>query len=104
MEYPWRCSGCNHENMVDLENLSEWPLDKLIGAKGFQCEQCGMWEVVGYWTVSLKEQERNLMRYPPTNAKFKFLFAKVLKKAEGVRKHGESLHGEIRHKDLVAAR
>jgi hypothetical protein len=91
MEFPRRCSNCNQENMIDLENLSERPLDGLISVREFQCESCGTWEAVSYRTISLIEQMRKLMRYPPQHPKFGFLFSKVLRKAEGVNRRGETV-------------
>jgi hypothetical protein len=66
-------------------------IDKVISADGFLCEFCGTWVAVAYRTVSLMEQMRKLMLYPPGHPKFKFLFAKVLRKAEGVNQRGEKL-------------
>lgn len=77
--------------MIDLGNLPERRLDNLISVKEFQCEACGIWVAVAYRTVSLMEQMRKLMLYPPGHPKFKFLFAKVLRKAEGVNQRGEKL-------------
>jgi len=102
MEMPWRCKTCNYENLVDMQSLTIWPVDRVIGAKGFQCEQCGMMEVVGYTTISLLEQKRKLVCYPPEHPKFNFLFKKCLRKAEGINERGEAVYGEIRHQDLAA--
>lgn len=87
--------------MIDLENLESWPLDRVISARGFVCG-CGMRNVVSYSTVSLEEQMRKLTRYSPGHPKFRFLFQKTLRKAEGVYLRGEALHGEIGRNNLVA--
>lgn len=89
MELPWKCRWCNHENMVDFENLSTWPIDRLISAKGFRCEQCGMMEAVAFSTISLQEQLRKLLHYAPEHPKYPFLFQKALRKAKGVCLRGE---------------
>jgi hypothetical protein len=103
MELPWRCVTCNQENMIDLEKLAERPLDRLVSVREFRCEKCGMWQAVCFRTVSLMEQIRKLMRYPPQHPKFGFLFARVLRKAGGVNQRGELIYGEIRRKDMAPA-
>src|SRR5574342_283659 len=94
MEMPWRCSTCLYENLVDLESLSEWPLNKLFTAEGFVCENCGTREAVRYVTPSLLEAETRLTRYRPGQAQFQFLFGKLLRKAVGVNERGASLWRE----------
>ena len=89
--------------MVDFEDLSVWPLDKLLFARGFQCEYCETMEAVTYTTVSLENQLRNLLRYPPEHPKFGFLFRKALRKAEGVYLRGENVYGTLRRKNLATA-
>lgn len=84
MELPWICSTCGFENMIDLQNLDEWPVDKLITAQGFICENCKAREAVSYTSVSLQEAEKKLSRYRPDQAQFKFLFAKLLRKTSGM--------------------
>lgn len=84
MEVPWNCSKCGFENMIDLQSLSEWPVDRLITAQGFTCENCGAREAVSYTSVSLQEAERKLSRYRPDQGQFRFLFAKLLRKVSGM--------------------
>lgn len=84
MELPWICSTCGFENMIDLEHLSEWPVDKLITAQGFICENCKEREAVSCTSVSLREAENKLSRYRPDQAQFRFLFAKLVRKASGM--------------------
>lgn len=84
MELPWKCSTCAFENMIDLQNLAEWTVDRLITAQGFVCENCQAWEAVSYTSTSLQEAERKLSRYRPDQGQFKFLFAKLLRKASGM--------------------
>ena len=91
MEMPWRCSVCLFLNLVDLEKLELWPMDKLFSAEGFICEKCGTREAVRYVTPSLREAETKLTRYRPGQAQFKFLFAKLFRKALGVNERGASL-------------
>lgn len=89
--------------MVDFENLSKWPVDKLITAQGFKCENCGMMEAVAFSTVSLDQKMRKLLRYAPEHPKFRFLFKTTLRKAEGVNLRGETLYGTLGHKNLAPA-
>jgi hypothetical protein len=103
MEIPWKCRNCNQENMVDFEKLSTWPVDKLITAQGFRCEYCETMEAVAYMTISLENQLRNLLRYPPEHPKFGFLFRKAVRKAEGVYLRGEIVYGALRRKYLAPA-
>lgn len=94
MELPWHCSVCRAECMVDFGNLLQWPLDGLITAHGFICS-CGAREAVSYSTPSLREAERKLNRYSPNQPQYRHLFAKLLRKAEGVNRRGALLHGAI---------
>jgi len=87
-----------------MNSLTIWPVDKVMRAKGFKCESCGMMEVVAYVTISLLEQKRKLVTYPPGHPKFYYLFYKILRKAKGINLRGEALYGEIRHQDLAIAR
>lgn len=89
VELPWKCRMCSQENMVDFENLSIWPIDKLFSAKGFRCEKCGMMEAVAFSTISLEEQLQKMLRYAPEHPKFPFLFQRALRKAKGVYSRGE---------------
>jgi len=75
--------------MVDLDDLSAWPVDKVISAEGFRCAFCDAIVVIGFMTTSLRDKLHTLLRYPPEHKKFLFLFKKALKKAEGVNKRGE---------------
>lgn len=89
--------------MVDFENLSEWPVDKLISARGFKCERCGMMEAVAYSTVSLDDKLRKLLRYEG-HPKFVYYFKTTLRKAEGVNLRGETVYGTLRRKDMASDR
>lgn len=100
MEMPWLCSTCGRENMIDLENLSEWPVDRLTRAQGFPCENCGAKEAVSHRTASLEEAERKLSRYRPGQEKFNFLFAKLVRKQSGLNERGER-HGALQHSDMA---
>lgn len=91
MDIPWICGTCGYENMVDLENLSEWPLDKIVTAQGYTCEHCGIREAISYQTASLKEAESKMTRYQSGTQQFQWLFQKLLKKAEGVNVRGAQL-------------
>ena len=91
MEILWRCRCCGQENMVILDNLLIWPVDKVVSAEGFVCKFCKENVVVGFMTTSLKDKFSKLLQYPPKHKKFLFLFKKALKKAEGVNRRGEGL-------------
>ena len=67
MEFPWLCSY-GHENMIDLDHLSEWPVDKVVKAQGFTCVVCGSVEAISHRTASLEAAERKLSRYSPGQA------------------------------------
>lgn len=84
MELPWNCSTCGFENMIDVQNLSEWPMDRLICAQGFTCEKCEARVAVSYTSVSLRDAEKKLSRYRPDQTQFRFLFAKLLRKVSGM--------------------
>lgn len=70
--------------MIDMQSLSEWPVDRLLTAQGFICEKCQTREAVSYTSVSLKEAEKKLSRYRPDQAQFRYLFAKLLRKLSGM--------------------
>lgn len=88
-ELPWHCHHCGHEQMVDFDALSSWPLDKVLTAQGFVCSNCGMREAISITSVSLEEALRKLQSVAPGNRKFHFLFAKAIKKAEGLNRRGD---------------
>ena len=100
MEMPWNCQACGYENMIDMDNLFEWPLDKLVTAQGFTCENCGMREAIAHRTASLSEAERKLTRHRPGSSQFQWQFQKLVRKAEGLNARGE-LHGALKHKDVA---
>lgn len=100
METPWTCRKCGTENWVDLERLSEWPVDGLMNAMGYVCESCGMREAISYTTTSLKEAERKLSRYQPGHSKYEYLFRKLVRKQDGLNARGE-LHGTSEHPNLA---
>lgn len=79
--------------MIGMENLSEWPMDKLITAQGFTCESCGTREAVSYTSTSLREAEKKLSRYTPQHEQFRYLFARLLRKASGIIEKMSSRHG-----------
>lgn len=88
--------------MVDLSNLSRWPVDRVIAKVGFVCKNCGTREAVLYTNVSLDETLRKLSDCPPGHRKFQSLFAKALKRMVDIRERGEA-HGEIRRPDMASS-
>jgi len=101
MDIPWICSVCGYENMIDLENLSEWPLDKIVTAQGYTCTKCGTREAISNRTLSLAEAERKLSRYRPRQDQFKLLFGKLVRKQEGLNERGEH-NGAFERKDMAS--
>ena len=89
MDIPWGCKTCGHENLIDLDRLSGWPLDKIVTAQGFICEKCGSREAIFYTTVSLEEAMSKLMRYPLAHDQFRYHFVKTLRKAKGINERAE---------------
>lgn len=100
MEIPWFCGNCGHENMVDLENLSEWPLDKIVTAQGFTCSKCESREAISHRTTSLIEAERKLSRYHPGQEQFQHHFWKILHKLEGLNARGVN-NGAFKRQNLA---
>lgn len=90
MELPWRCRTCGHENMVDFDMLSGWPLDKIIHVQGFPCEECGNWEAIFYTTASLEAAMQRLKALSPGRPDFQYHLARVLRKAEGINRRVEN--------------
>jgi len=86
---PWNCQACGYENMIDMDNLSE-----------FTCDNCGMREAIAHRTASLSEAERKLTRQRPGSSQFQWQFQKLVRKAEGLNARGE-LHGALKHKDVA---
>lgn len=99
MEIPWACR-CGEENWIDLENLFEWPLDRLLTAQGFVCTRCGMREAISYTTPSLREAERKLTHYKPGTPKFAWYFGRLAKKQTGVNARGET-YGTREHQNVA---
>lgn len=102
-ELPRRCDHCGYEAMVDYDGLASWPLDKIVTAHGYVCEKCGKREAVFHSTASFDEAMRKLNRYPTTHPKFAFLFAKAVRKAEGINRRGEN-YGARKRPDLATPR
>lgn len=100
METPWRCA-CGAENWIDLERLTEWPLDRLLSAMGYVCTNCGMREAISYTTPSLREAERKLTRYAPSHSKYPYLIGRLVTKQRGVNLRGEQRHGASKHPNLA---
>ena len=75
--------------MVDYENLASWPLDKVMTAYGYVCEKCGNREAVFHSTTSMQEALRKLRETPAQKPRHAFLFAKALRKAEGLNRRGD---------------
>lgn len=75
--------------MVDFDALSSWPLDPVLTARGFVCSNCGMREAISITSASLEEAVRKLQSTVPGNRKFPFLFAKAVKKAQGLNRRGD---------------
>lgn len=70
--------------MIDMENLSEWRVDKIVTAQGYTCEGCGAKQAIAFITISFQEGARKLARYTPGHTQFKFHFSKLLRKASGM--------------------
>lgn len=87
--------------MVDYERLASRPLDKITTAMGFLCEKCGNWEAVFHSTASMQEAMMKLTRYSPAHPKFAFLFAKAVRKAEGLNQRGDG-NGASKRPNMVA--
>ena len=87
MDFPWACR-CGHENLIDLGRLGKRPITGMVSALGFVCGKCHEWQTVFHTTRSLDEAINQLENIPIDHPKFQFLFAKVLRKAEGVNQRG----------------
>lgn len=93
MDFPWPCSKCGTENLVDLEKLVHWPIDRIVIAEGFFCVACGAKVVVTYWTSSLMDATRKLKNFAPRQHQFGFHLMKAAKKALLLRERIESSRG-----------
>jgi hypothetical protein len=99
-ELPRRCGHCQNEAMVDYDALASWPLDKIVTVHGYVCEKCGNREAVFHSTASFEDAMRKLKRYLPSHPKFAFLFAKAVRKAEGINRRGEN-YGARKRTDMA---
>jgi len=90
MEVPFVCRECGRENWVEMESLSEWPVDRLITAQGFECKHCEVKEAISYTSRSLQDAERKLSRYEPAHPKFAFIVSKLVRKQKGLNMRGEA--------------
>lgn len=86
--------------MVDFDRLASRPLDKIVTAHGYVCEKCGNWEAIYHSTASMDEALRKLSRYAPGHPKFAFLFAKAVRKAEGLNRRGDN-YGARKRPDMA---
>lgn len=83
-ELPWMCSGCGKWNMIDLLKLERRAVDKIFFVDGFLCDHCKMWVNVFYTTRSLQDAMKKLESMDEKRKDFRYHFAKVMRKAEGV--------------------
>lgn len=88
--------------MVNLDNLTSRPLDKIYTSHGYICQNCGAWEAVYHTSPSLEDSLRNLQRYAPGHPKFEHLFLKAVRKAQGVQARGDQ-HGAFGRTDKTSA-
>lgn len=100
IEFPWHCRVCGHEQMVDMERLDTWVIDKLTSARGYTCEKCGSREAISYVTLSLQEAFRRLLGMGPRHKKYPYYFARAVRKAEGINKRGSN--GACGHSNLAS--
>lgn len=70
--------------MINVLALEIKPVDKIISARGFECEKCGVWQALSYTSESLREAENKLSRYKPMHKQFVFLFKKLIHKASNM--------------------
>ena len=76
--------------MVDFDHLATWPINKIISARGFVCQDCGKREAILYTSTSLEEALRKLKQCPPGHRQFQYLLARCARKAEALRQRGET--------------
>jgi hypothetical protein len=89
--------------MVDFEHLSEWPIDKIVNARGFQCEKCGAREAISFTTSSLEEAMRKLKRFPSDSRQYHYHLYRCIRKAEGLQQRGER-NGTQQRKNMASSR
>ena len=68
--------------MVEMDNLESWPAEKLLTARGFECENCHGRTVISYTTHLLDEALHRLTQMRPGQKKFGYYFGKALRRAE----------------------
>lgn len=102
MKVPFICRNCAGENWVDMDDLTEWPLDRLITAQGYKCSQCEVLEAISYTSRSMQDAERKLSRYAPAHPKFRLLVDKLVRKQRGLNERGEA-YGKSNHPDMAFA-
>lgn len=86
-------------NMVDMEKLASWPLDKLTTARGYICENCQSREAISCVTTSLQVALDRLLRLGPTHRSFRHYFGKALRRAEEINRRNNGTRG---HTHLAA--
>lgn len=86
----WLCE-CGQETLIEYERLESRPLDRLMTARGYQCERCNQWKPVFYTTQLLDAMLRKLESYDPSRRDFQFHFGKALRRTEDIQKRGTEL-------------
>ncbi len=94
MDFPLRCSRCEHENWVDLDAPLRWRLNDVVTIEGFLCQYCEEHFAFFYTTQSMTDLLFKLERISPEKAVFQWTLSKAHKKALGIRsKYGQSFYG-----------
>ena len=84
MEFPWVCPECRSLNFVEMNILTEIPIDRVKREAGYTCEGCGKFQRLFLTTNSLNDATEKLKKMSVTHKNFRFHFAKTLKKAIGI--------------------
>lgn len=102
MEIPVRCDACDHQTMVDWENLEGRPLSKLITVYGYTCQVCNVWKPCWYSNRQLDDAMRRLISLPPTHPSFLYHFARTMKRAKEIQQRGRNTaNGAFGHQNLA---
>ena len=103
LEFPFRCSNCHRESMVDLESLEIRPIDQVMSAEGYICPYCESWEPVFFSTVSLRDKLGKLENMKPEHSKYRYHFSTLLNKATRFQARIRRRDGPSKNKDVATS-
>ena len=91
--------------MVDITDLDKRPLSKVVTVEGYDCNRCGKWEPVSFYTVSLYELLEKIAKLPAKSGKRHRLHRKAITKTKNLQERirRDLKNGSSKHTDKTSS-